>query len=151
MGRVVSKWFSFHGRAGRGTFWLVNLINLILFVLACGPVMSVGSTASFVAAGLALLLLVPSTVSIGARRFRDRNWSGAWVLLYPMPTLLAMVAQTIGMPPLLFVSVAITTWLFVELGVLRGSKGENRFGPDPRGHRCSDVAVQAGRHHALPT
>ena len=131
MSRLLSKWFSFHGRAGRGTFWLVNSVNLIVFVLACGPVMSVASTASFVVAGFALLLLVPSTASIAARRFRDRNWSGAWVALYPVPTLLAMIAEKAGVPPLLFVSVAIAIWLVVELGILRGTRGTNRFGPDP--------------------
>jgi uncharacterized membrane protein YhaH (DUF805 family) len=151
MRRVVLKWFSFHGRAGRGTFWLVNIVNVILFVLACGPVMAVASTTNFVVAGMALLLLVPSTASIGARRFRDRNWSGAWVALYPVPTLIAMIAGKIGLPPLLFVSIAISTWLFVELGILRGTRGENRFGRDPCKQRSSITLMKGSPQNSLST
>jgi uncharacterized membrane protein YhaH (DUF805 family) len=55
----------------------------------------------------ALYLALMSAVSV--RRLHDRNKSGSWVLLY-------------------FVPVIGQVWLFLELGVLAGTRGPNRFG-----------------------
>lgn len=47
------------------------------------------------------------------KRAHDRNKSGWWTLLYILPY--------IGW-----------LWALIELGCLEGTKGPNRFGPDPR-------------------
>ena len=49
---------------------------------------------------------------INAKRYHDRDRSGWWLLLILIPLL----------GPL---------WLIVVLGFLKGTEGENRFGPDP--------------------
>ena len=36
-------------------------------------------------------------------------------------------------------ALAISIWLFVEIGFLRGTPGPSRFGPDPLGARQADV------------
>ena len=54
------------------------------------------------------------SIAIGAKRCHDRGRSG-WY-------------QLIGLIPLLG-----ALWLFVDLGLLKGNAGENRFGPDPLG------------------
>jgi uncharacterized membrane protein YhaH (DUF805 family) len=58
----------------------------------------------------ALAALYP-WIAIGIKRCHDRNRTG-WFLL-------------IGLIPL------VSIWLVVELSILRGSVGPNRFGPDP--------------------
>jgi uncharacterized membrane protein YhaH (DUF805 family) len=50
--------------------------------------------------------------AITAKRLHDRGKTGWWQLVYLIP-LLGQI------------------WLVIELGALRGSVGENRFGPDP--------------------
>jgi uncharacterized membrane protein YhaH (DUF805 family) len=39
------------------------------------------------------------------------------------------------------VTLAITLWLFVEIGFLRGTNGFNRFGADPFGQAQADAAT----------
>ena len=58
-----------------------------------------------------LALSVPSFV-LAIKRCHDRDKSGWFVLIS-------------------FIPVIGPIWLLVELGFLRGSQGENRFGPDP--------------------
>jgi uncharacterized membrane protein YhaH (DUF805 family) len=60
------------------------------------------------------------SIAVGAKRCHDRGRSG-WF-------------QLIGLIPLLG-----ALWLFVDLGLLEGNEGENRFGPDPLG---SEIARQ---------
>ena len=39
------------------------------------------------------------------------------------------------------VAFAFSVWLFVELGFLRGTRGPNRFGPDPLGNPEADATL----------
>jgi uncharacterized membrane protein YhaH (DUF805 family) len=34
----------------------------------------------------------------------------------------------------MIVYLVVAVWLFIELGFLRGTRGDNRFGPDPLSH-----------------
>lgn len=133
---MLSTWFGFSGRLGRGKFWLISLINLVSLVLVMAPVMGAGSTAAFAVLALGAALIVPSAVSAGVRRLHDRNRSGWWALaFYGTPTLIATLGAQSGHPNLLglfsLVSVALTIWGLVWLGLLRGTAGTNRFGADP--------------------
>ena len=44
---------------------------------------------------------------------------------------------------------AISVWLFVEIGFLRGTQGPNRFGPDPLGAARADAQLQVRLHLPL--
>jgi uncharacterized membrane protein YhaH (DUF805 family) len=39
------------------------------------------------------------------------------------------------------VAIAITLWLFIEIGFLKGTQGPNRYGPDPLGQPQSDAKL----------
>jgi uncharacterized membrane protein YhaH (DUF805 family) len=39
------------------------------------------------------------------------------------------------------IALAISIWLFVEIGFLRGTQGPNRFGPDPLGATRADAQL----------
>lgn len=65
-----------------------------------------GITTIFIA-----IFLIWSGLAVGAKRFRDFNQTGVWVLLYFVPIL------------------GHVLWLF--LGIKRGTKGPNKYGPDP--------------------
>ncbi|HEV7252009.1 MAG TPA: DUF805 domain-containing protein [Mesorhizobium sp.] len=102
------------GRASRSEFWQFNvvlfaLISAIVFLLGAGPGASVWPN---------LLLAIVVLVHIGpwfnvmGRRLHDINWSAWWALLAFVPYVFL----------LLFVSACFP-----------GTRGPNRFGPDPLG------------------
>lgn len=110
---------SFEGRINRAKFWagvgvlialgiLANVIDLMLGIRIGGN------------EGIGILGLIAALVSIYlglalyAKRWHDRDKSGWWSLIILIPI--------IG-----------PIWILVELGILEGTRGPNRFGPDPLG------------------
>ncbi|SHK42970.1 Uncharacterized membrane protein YhaH, DUF805 family [Bradyrhizobium lablabi] len=70
------------------------------------------------------------------KRLHDRNKSGWWIVpFFIAPALLDRLSGWIDDPTTAIVVSAIafglTVWCFVELLFLRGTRGPNRFGPDP--------------------
>jgi uncharacterized membrane protein YhaH (DUF805 family) len=133
---MLSTWFGFSGRLGRARFWLVSLANLMLLVLMMAPAMAQGTTTTFAILALGAAVIIPSALSAGVRRLHDRDRTGWWVLaFYGTPTAIAAIGGQSGHPNLLglfsLVSVALSIWGLVWLGLLRGTKGPNRFGADP--------------------
>ena len=103
--------FGFQGRLPRRGFWLgsaaVGATFVALFVL-----METG-----LGRPSTLLLYPPffwAASALATRRLHDRGRSPGFLLLLLIPLL----------GPL---------WVAVELWLLGGSRGENRYGPDPRG------------------
>jgi uncharacterized membrane protein YhaH (DUF805 family) len=70
------------------------------------------------------------------KRLHDRNKSGWWIVpFFVVPKLLGNMGDWLGdsYPAnfLMLILAALGIWGFVEMLLLRGTKGENRFGPDP--------------------
>ena len=108
---------SFEGRINRAKFWAGVAVLFAIGLLANLIDMMLGLQ---IAEGLGVLGAITGLVSIYlglaiyAKRWHDRDKSGWWSLIILIPI--------IG--PL---------WLLVECGILEGTKGANRFGPDPLG------------------
>lgn len=121
--------FSFSGRIPRSRYWLgfaafflVALIPMVVLPLEAffaphsyeqmvgNPwgVLSVWRPAAYIE----LILLYWIGFALYVKRCHDRDRSGWFVLILLIPV--------VG--PL---------WLWIELGLLRGTMGPNRFGPDP--------------------
>jgi PAT family beta-lactamase induction signal transducer AmpG len=117
-------------RLSRREFWLFNLflavagatlaaaiesLRLLRDGLMSVGIEGLGLKAETAKAGvlIALSLLVIPLVLFGIRRCHDRNRSGWWMLLF-------------------FVPVVGQIWWLVELGLLRGTTGANRFGEEPQ-------------------
>ncbi|HXH45603.1 MAG TPA: DUF805 domain-containing protein [Bradyrhizobium sp.] len=71
------------------------------------------------------------------KRLHDRDKSAYWLLAYfVLPGLYAQfedrLPDTYWMLPLGLASAILSLTAFVETGFLRGTKGSNRFGPDPK-------------------
>jgi len=91
--------------------------------------------------------------ALGTKRLHDRDrtawWLAAQILVVALAAILAVVALTMPeeQAAIRYViagaaglaALAISIWLFVEIGFLRGTPGPNRFGPDPLGARQADV------------
>ncbi len=109
---LVALFGSPHGKITREGYWLASLP---LFVLSILPelFMTVDATLDmFVVSAVVFLVLLVPTCMLSIKRCHDRNRSGWFVL--------------VGLIPLLG-----SLWILIDLGFLPGTRGTNRFGPDP--------------------
>jgi uncharacterized membrane protein YhaH (DUF805 family) len=137
--------FSFQGRINRAKYWLVVLVISAIFVAF---VLIAAAAQSWALGILAALLFIPTLVAslaITVKRLHDREKSAWWLLVfYLLPSVLegagkGMEETAVGegwaslLPALvlLIAAIVLSIWAFVELGCLRGTIGENRYGPDP--------------------
>jgi uncharacterized membrane protein YhaH (DUF805 family) len=114
---VWRKYAVFTGRARRREYWLFALANLLVAVTLVGlDVLAFGQPdegGGGLFAGLyGLAVLIPS-LAVTVRRLHDTDHSGWWLLIIVVPIVGGLV-------------------LFV-FQVLDGTRGDNRFGPDPKG------------------
>lgn len=125
---ITKVWFSFDGRIGRSTYWMKYFlpvmgitIGLTILDMILGTTFVVAEPSEFngytaqtqgIISGIWMLATIWIGLASGVKRCHDRNRSG-WFLL-------------IG-----FIPIIGAIWLLVELGFLRGTVGENRFGGDP--------------------
>lgn len=109
---------SFRGRFSRKQFWLYWLgamLGLALAMVLMGVLAPLGQTASFAGSlvvGVAVILASWVSLATQVKRWHDQNRSGWMVLVTFIP----------------FVGFLIS---LVCLGFLRGTSGDNRFGPPP--------------------
>jgi uncharacterized membrane protein YhaH (DUF805 family) len=96
-------------RLRRRGYWLLTLIAWLAFCVLLAVLDAASSGATGVALAAVQVLLLGTFT---AARLRDRN-RGAWALA-------AVLIPLLG--PL---------WLFWEAACRRGTRGSNRYGPDP--------------------
>jgi uncharacterized membrane protein YhaH (DUF805 family) len=136
-GNLLNLLFSFEGRINRAKYWLAAVTWIVAWVIVVAVVGASGF--STVGLGLFILLLIPSCISgfaIGIKRLHDRDKSGWWLLFFYLgPNVLSAVAGVAGPFRWIFLlaSFAVSVWMIVELGCLRGTAGPNKYGPDPLG------------------
>jgi uncharacterized membrane protein YhaH (DUF805 family) len=146
--------FGFDGRLSRKPYWIGSIEVLIAAMLVVGGVAAVLSFTGQAAtpeellrlahpwlAGVGLILAYPAAALL-AKRLHDRNRTGwlAGLLLVPLEVETWLdpagsVAQTRLIYAIYLAASAMTivvgVWFLVELGFLRGTVGNNRYGPDP--------------------
>ncbi len=116
----LRRYADFQGRATRKEFWMFQLIYVALLVIGVvfigGTTDSYGEFSPFGNVVLALIvlaiigLLVPQT-AVQVRRLHDQDRSGWLILLNFIPY--------------------VGTLIILVLMILKGTDGDNRFGPDP--------------------
>jgi len=110
---VFSNYAKFRGRACRSEFWWFQLF-LLLGGIVAGLLNLFANTNFLGGSPLAMLFWLAAIIpdlAVTVRRLHDTDSSGWWILL--------------GLIPLIGMVVLIVWWC------LEGSKGYNRFGPDP--------------------
>jgi uncharacterized membrane protein YhaH (DUF805 family) len=94
-----------------------------------------------------------SYLAIGVKRLHDRDRSGWWIVVfYIVPWVLGSVANvadkqgndTVELVAGL-IGLVCVIWGLVELGFLRGTRGPNRFGPDPLQREVGGGATPAAK------
>tara|TARA_Y100000741_G_C17954272_1_gene437073 strand:- start:100 stop:474 length:375 start_codon:yes stop_codon:yes gene_type:complete len=102
----LKKYFVFEGRASRSEYWWFQLIVSPSYLISTILENEIG----YFFLGITLFTLIPA-ISAGVRRLHDTNRSGFFLLISFIPFIGGIV--------LLF---------FL---ILEGTKGKNKFGPDP--------------------
>ena len=145
--------FSLDGRINRAKYWIGSLLigaagigTMLLIVWAVG--LSEASVKFAIA--LALALMYP-TYAVMAKRFQDRNKQGALALFGIVPLILSNLLYTFDVfdaakPTTVsqifdLALVGISIWLLIDLGILKGTQGPNRYGADPLGHPAADAPL----------
>jgi uncharacterized membrane protein YhaH (DUF805 family) len=134
--------FSFQGRLNRKPYWMTVIATMVIIIVLLLFALILIREHRFEFAGLTLALLVILYIpliwiglAIGAKRLHDRDKSAWWLLVfYAAPGILSTAGnqmEDLGFIILHIISFGITVWAFVELGCLRGTRGPNRYGPDP--------------------
>jgi uncharacterized membrane protein YhaH (DUF805 family) len=117
---LAQKLFSFEGRLRRRDYWLLSLMLLVVIVViyilaaALGLDVSKESNGSLTLQLVVTLALLWPSLALGAKRCHDRDQSAWWLLLQ-------------------FIPIVGGFWVLINLGILDGTQGKNRFGPSPKG------------------
>lgn len=132
---ITTLLFSYQGRINRAKYWLAVLCYFIATLVAMAVAFFIPIIGLILAVVIYIAMLV-SGIFVGIKRLHDRDKSGWWLLLfYVVPGVLSGAGQASGSQSIAMVagliSLAITIWMIVELGCLRGTVGGNQYGPDP--------------------
>lgn len=120
----LKRYADFSGRSRRKEYWFfvlgVFIVAIILSIIegAAGLSGMIAGAYGPLTALFFLGILVPS-IAVQVRRFHDQDKSGWWVL--------------IGLIPILG-GLAVLVFMFLE-----GTRGPNRFGPDPKEETAAEV------------
>lgn len=111
MGQIL---FGFRGRVPRKVFWLYGVLGPLLFSAIAEMLLGIVGVPEGRAEVATSLMLVWPCTAVSVKRWHDRGRSGWWVLVYLIPVIGVL-------------------WTLVANGLMRGTSGPNRFGPDLTG------------------
>lgn len=141
----LKKYFVLNGRLTALQYWRVQL-RLMLVMAAVVVVTCFATMAGGWLGIVPCLFVIPIFLAglvAGLRRLHDRGKGPVWLAVFTLgpaalvaPTRLlerdASTGLIIGAALLTIASVVLAIWSWIEIGFLRGQKGPNRYGPDPR-------------------
>ena len=159
----LKRYAEFSGRSRRMEYWMFALFILLVWVVLGGVFFAVigsallagagGSPSGLMAAGggaMILLvimlvvwlgLLIPS-LAVGVRRLHDTERSGWWLGGYLIAVVVSNVL-TRSAPGALSLIVALAVLVYavaiLVFMCLDGTKGPNKYGPDPKGQVDTQV------------
>ena len=126
--KALKQYVDFSGRARRREYWMFVLVNVVIVIvlsvidtlLGTGGFRATAGGGSFYAAnslgllsGLYTLAVLLPSIAVTVRRLHDTDRSGWWILLGFIPIIGGII--------------------LLVFYVLEGTRGPNRFGPDPKG------------------
>ncbi len=138
---LLGYFFGFSGRIGRLRFWLFAA-NCVAAALLCWVNLTrLHQRAPWMLAPALLLLpLLAGLLTVPVKRLHDRGRSGWWLAFYALaPLVLFALAQDqwdrgadwLGSGLFGLLGLGIWAAAAIDMGVLRGTEGSNRYGDDP--------------------
>jgi uncharacterized membrane protein YhaH (DUF805 family) len=144
---------SFDGRINRKPYWLGSLLLMVPFiVIGVVAVFAVGTDpSSQIWANILISIIAAYPVTaLMIKRLHDRNRPGIIAAVLWAPTVLMYLGQLTGLtgeisdvygqavfvPNMLGIIIYVLAFVvaiywFIDLGCLRGTAGDNKYGPDP--------------------
>lgn len=134
--------FSFQGRIGRKVYWIWNAVYYLLIVgFALGMNVLFPSLAHLILPVFLIVVLIPD-LAITAKRWHDRGKSSWWLLLN-IPLVIGRMTVPVGDPGIAtdttmlqavssFAALICGAWILIECGFLKGTSGNNQYGPEPK-------------------
>jgi uncharacterized membrane protein YhaH (DUF805 family) len=147
---VVKLFVYPQGRIPRAVFWMGSLLLLAIELAArfalgipLAPLPSDPFLVRLLSFLIELVLLYPGVV-VMVKRLHDRNLSGQLIGWLVVPYCVLLITNLLGMSGdpdrmgvvesvLLLATGVIAVAFIVDLGFRRGTRGDNRYGPDPLG------------------
>ena len=126
----LKRYAEFSGRSRRKEYWMFVLLQMLILIpvaflaiLMGGPVKDpanpFGSTAMLIVLGVYFLVFFIPGLAVQVRRFHDQDKSGWFILLGFIPY--------------------VGSLILLVFMCLEGTRGPNRFGPDPKDPYAEDV------------
>ena len=149
--------FSVDGRETRLGFWRLYLsitaVSAVIWCASLFAIIGLGPWAAF--ALLALLPLGAMMTALVVRRVHDRGKNALWAVFFVFgPLALTEPAQSLAANPnppqmlaalgLSLAGLALSIWSFIEIGLMKGDAGVNRYGPGPVASGASPGPIEAG-------
>ncbi|HET9640323.1 MAG TPA: DUF805 domain-containing protein [Allosphingosinicella sp.] len=144
--------FDYSGRSRRKEYWsyalfafvLLNIVSVIETKLGWRAPRGAGGRDGSLFGSIVLVTLVVPGLAVAVRRLHDSGRAGWWLALPAAPILFWIVALIGGFSsPGLFkpvlVAILVTPLVILVLMCLPGTRGPNRFGPDPKGVDLADI------------
>jgi uncharacterized membrane protein YhaH (DUF805 family) len=135
--------FGASGRINRAKYWRSILVYIVAGMMTAVILYTAAGIAAPLFIAMVVLVLIPWLIwglSFTTERLHDRDKSAWWLaVFYVLPGALVRLAglspfsgvtDTVLRNILALAAFALTIWGFVEIGCLRGTAGENSYGPD---------------------
>ena len=138
----------FRGRSRRREYWLFALFLLIAYLVmaftigvSAAGVLSGGVGASGFAGatgimallfGLFLLAILIPALAVGVRRLHDIDRTGWWIVAPTALSVLSVILGGTGLALILSLLSVVASITLLVFACLEGTRGPNRFGPDPK-------------------
>ena len=119
---VLRKYATFSGRARRKEYWMFTLIHVLIALVLMASSGLIGAVGGLLYTLYVLGTIVPS-IALTVRRLQDQDKEWPWIFVSLIP----------------FIG---SIWLLV-LMVTEGTKGENRFGADPKENSVGNDVLDA--------
>jgi uncharacterized membrane protein YhaH (DUF805 family) len=144
--------FDYSGRSRRREYWChllvtfvaVSLVGYVEQALGLSRPGPSGDGEGGLLSSIVLITFATPGLAVAVRRLHDSNRAGWWLLLPAAPVLfwiVALVAQFSS--DALFATVMVPIFLcpliLLVLMCLPGTKGPNRFGPDPKSEDLAEI------------
>ena len=135
---------SFDGRLNRAKWWAGMVILAIVsavFSFLIELIFGGGTFGTFLVILVTLALFYP-TYAVCAKRFQDRDRPGKTALYGLVPLLIASLLGILGLtvsglePTAIgwictLINLGVGIWFLIDLGILKGTPGQNHYGGDP--------------------
>tara|TARA_B100000674_G_scaffold105413_1_gene77307 strand:+ start:4409 stop:4789 length:381 start_codon:yes stop_codon:yes gene_type:complete len=119
---VLRKYATFSGRARRKEYWMFTLVHVLIALVLMASSGLIGPVGGLLYLLYVLGTIVPS-IALTVRRLQDQDKEWPWIFVSLIP----------------FIG---SIWLLV-LMVTEGTKGENRFGADPKENSVGNDVLDA--------